>query len=410
MDRQSQVGAGRARCSVLLSTIVLACAVAAPPAEARDQLGGLGRIAKRVQQFRELQVTKEEERQIGEAVSQRMRDRYGVAQDSAVHRYVTLVGLTVVGETENADDFEWRFIVLDTDAVNAFAAPGGFVHITRGALALIQDEAELAGVLGHEIVHVTERHTIRAIQKNKSIQMGADETLSGNAALLNQVVENVYLEIVEKGFGRGEELESDEKGMAAARAAGYDPQGIVRFLVRLQDRNKSSTEKRGLFASHPEMKERLDRLAKHIAAARPGPAKTVAERYRAHITYTPVPLTEIAVVEAGAAGLAGGSPAGADAGKGGATEAKTAAGAKSSDSKTDAQAESKEQPRRGGFGLSRLLPAGGGEKQSVQASASGGPRLIDPERDAKGGSNPSLVTVTVTPADVAAFKKEGGLS
>jgi predicted Zn-dependent protease len=382
----------------VLSTIAFACAAAAVPVEARDQLGGLGQIAKRVQQFRELQVTREEERQIGEAVSQRVRDRYGVVQDSAVHRYVTLVGLTVVGETENADDFEWRFIVLDTDAVNAFAAPGGFVHVTRGALALIQDEAELAGVLGHEIVHVTERHTIRAIQKNKSIQMGADETLSGNAALLNQVVENVYLEIVEKGFGRGEELESDEKGMSAARAAGYDPQGIVRFLVRLQDRNKSSTEKRGLFASHPEMKERLDRLAKHIAAARPGPAKTVAERYRAHITYTPVPLAEIAVVEAGAAGLAGGAPA-ADAGKRGAT-----------DSKGGAQAESKEQPRRRGFGVSRLLPVGGGEKQSVQASASGGPRLIDPERDAKGGSNPSLVTVTVTPADVAAFKKEGGLS
>ncbi len=76
----------------------------------------------------------------------------------------------------------WTFIVLDTDGVNAFAAPGGYVHITRGALALIQDEAELAGVLGHEIIHVTEKHTIKSMQKSKAVQMGASETLSGSSA------------------------------------------------------------------------------------------------------------------------------------------------------------------------------------------------------------------------------------
>ena len=67
--------------------------------------------------------------------------------------------------------------MLDTDGVNAFAAPGGFIHITRGALGLIGNEAELAGVLAHEITHVTEKHTIKAIQKSKMMQMGANETL-----------------------------------------------------------------------------------------------------------------------------------------------------------------------------------------------------------------------------------------
>ena len=110
-----------------------------------------------------------------------------------MHRYVALVG-AVLAQASGKPNLPWTFIVLDTDAVNAFAAPGGFVHITRGALALIQDEAELAGVLGHEIMHVTEKHTIRAIQKSKAIQMGADETLSGNAALFNRLVDNVYLE------------------------------------------------------------------------------------------------------------------------------------------------------------------------------------------------------------------------
>ena len=189
--------------------------------------------------------------------------RYGVVQDANVHRYVALVG-TALTQISTKPNLPWKFIVLDTDAVNAFAAPGGFVHITRGALALLQDEAELAGVLGHEIIHITEQHTIRAIQKSKSIQMGANETLSGNAALLNQLAENIYLDIIEKGFGRAEENESDEKGIVLANKVGYAPQGLHRFLTRLQERNKGATEKRGLFASHPEMTERLDRLAKQI--------------------------------------------------------------------------------------------------------------------------------------------------
>ena len=236
-------------------------------------------------------------------VSQKVRERYGVVQDAAVHRYVTLVGEAVAQAT--GEKATWTFVVLDTDAVNAFAAPGGFVHITRGALALIQDEAELAGVLGHEIIHVTKKHTIRAMQKNKSIQMGADETLSGNAALLNRVAERVYLDIVEKGFGRGEEMESDEKALEAANTVGYAPQGLSRFLTRLQERNKDSKEKRGLFASHPDMKERLTRLTKQITRDKLTGTATVAARYTKNITYKPVALTEIALVEAGTAGLAG---------------------------------------------------------------------------------------------------------
>ena len=89
-----------------------------------------------------------------------MRARYGVVQDAAVHRYVTLVG-TLLAKTSTRPNLPFKFIVLDTDGVNAFAAPGGFIHITRGALALMASEAELAGVLAHEIIHVTEKHTIQ---------------------------------------------------------------------------------------------------------------------------------------------------------------------------------------------------------------------------------------------------------
>ena len=373
----------RGRRRTALACVAVICL--ASPASA--QLGRIGGAIKRAEQFQELRVTDAEEQQIGAAVSERVRQRYGVVQDANVHRYVTLVG-TAVAQATGKTDVPWNFIVLDTDAVNAFAAPGGFVHITRGALALVQDEAELAGVLGHEVVHVTEKHTIRAIQKNKSIQMGADEKLSGNAALLNQVAERVYLDIIEKGFGRSEEHESDEKGAMAANKIGYAPQGLHRFLTRLQERNKVSKEKRGLFASHPEMKERLDRLTKLITAQKLTASATVADRYRKNISYKPVALTEIATVDAGSAGLASN-------------------GEKPAATKEDAK---KEEPKKRGFGLGRLAPTGGGEQKNAQVAASGGTRGVDPEKDAKGGSNPKPVPVKVTAADIAAFKKEGGLS
>jgi beta-barrel assembly-enhancing protease len=365
-----------------------------------EQLGQLGGAVRRVQQLRDIQMSDAEERQLGAAVSERIRARYGVVQDPAVHRYVALVG-TALAQVSDKPNVAWTFIVLDTDGVNAFAAPGGFVHITRGALALAQDEAELAGVLGHEIVHIAEQHTIRSIQKSKAIQMGADETLSGNASLFNRLVDNVYLSVIENSFGRAEENESDEKAIAMANRVGYAPQGLGGFLTRLQERNKDAQEKRGLFASHPEMNERLGRLQRQITAQKLAATAVLEDRYRKHISYTPVPAAGIALVDGGAAGLAGG-----DKGEAKPAEPSNEKPAEAADAKP-----AEEAPRKRGFGgITRMVPGGGGEKKSTQVTASAAARGVDPERDAKGGSNPALVAVTVSAADLAAFKKEGGLS
>ena len=124
------------------------------------------------QKLDELNITDEEERKIGDDVSAKIRARFGVVQDPAVHKYVTLVGLSVARESERPRSLPWTFIVLDTDGVNAFASPGGLVHITRGALGLLKNEAELAGVLAHEIGHVAHKHTVNAIRKSKAVQMG----------------------------------------------------------------------------------------------------------------------------------------------------------------------------------------------------------------------------------------------
>jgi len=367
-------------------------AVAEGEGGAHGQLGQIGKgvsMARKANDLRDLQMTDAEEQVLGANVSERIRERYGVVQDAAVHRYLALVG-TALAQGSTRPGLPWTFIVLDTDGVNAFAAPGGYVHITRGALALIKNEAELAGVLGHEIIHITEKHTIRSMQKSQAVQMGAAETLSGSAGLMERVVTATYDNIVERGFGRAEENESDEMGVTLANKIGYAPNGLVGFLTTLKDRNKASKEKRGLFASHPEMQERLDRITKLIAAKKLTATATVQPRYAKSITYKPVAVTAIATVDPGAAGLAGGDG-----------EAKKTEEAKA--------AEKKEEPKKRGFGLSRMLPTGGGEKKSAQVTAAGGARGVDPEKDSKGGSNPKVVPVKLVAADIAAFKKDGGL-
>jgi Peptidase family M48 len=372
------------RCAAAGITVLI---LGGPPPAAGEQLGQIGGITgavKKANDVRDLQVTEAEEQQLGAAVSEKIRTRYGVVQDAAVHRYVTLVG-TTLAQASTRPGLAWSFIVLDTDGVNAFAAPGGYVHITRGALALLQTEAELAGVLGHELIHVAEKHTIKSIQKSKAVQMGASETLSGSSALLERAVTATYDNIVEKGFGREEENDSDEKGIALANKVGYAPDGLSAFLTRLKERNKDSTEKRGLFASHPEMDSRLANITKEIAAKKMASTATLGDRYKKFIAYTPRPMTEIATVTPGSAGLTG------DTAK---TEPK------------------KEEPKKksGGFGLSRMLPTGGGgEKQQAQVTGSGSARGVDPEKDSRGGSNPAPLPVKLASADIDSFKKEGGL-
>ena len=121
-----------------------------------------------------------------------------------VHRYVGADRNGHGSAVRNAPSLPWTFIVLDTDGVNAFASPGGFVHITRGALGLIANEAELAAVLGHEIAHVTRKHTINAIRKNNAIKLGSDQA-GGRAALIAAAANTVYDNIIENAYDRGDE-------------------------------------------------------------------------------------------------------------------------------------------------------------------------------------------------------------
>jgi hypothetical protein len=342
---------------------------------------------KRAQQLRDIQITDDEEQQIGAAVCERVRNRYGVVQDQAVHRYVSLVG-TVLAQASSRPNIPYRFIVLDTDGVNAFAAPGGYVMITRGALGLIANEAELAGVLGHELIHVTNKHTIRAIQKGKVVQIAADETIRDQRVF--QKLVDVSTDMVLAGFGRDEELESDREGLRLANRVGYDPHGLGTFLTRLTERNRSATAKQGLFASHPEMQERLNRIARQITDERLGSTAILEARYQKAIPYRAQPQAEIAVIEGGAAGLTG-----------------SGTGDKPKEGEQTTKPE--EQKKKGGFGLATLLKPSGSENKSAEVVGSGASRGLDRELNAKGGPVKTMVAVSLTAADIAAFKKEGDL-
>lgn len=366
------------------AAVVIALLVAAPPAHA--QFGALGAIKKRADQAKKvasLSISDKEERQIGEDISQRVRTEFGVVQDAALTKYVALVG-TVLARASSRPDLAWEFIVLDTDGVNAFAAPGGLVHITRGALGLIRSESELAGVLAHEIAHITKKHTVNAITKSNTVKLGTEEAGNrGRGYVIGVLVDAAYENIVENGFDRGDENDADQEGVRLANKAGYSAAGLTIFLNRLADRNKNRKERNGLFASHPDTSGRIERIGRQIRSEKLTAAALGDTRYLATVKYEPKAVTEIVTTTPGAKGVAGGDP--------------------------DEKKETKEGEKKKGGGMlgglgSRL--SGGKQKESTQASASMGGRAVDrPDRFAKGGPNPNKVRVTLSPAEIDAFRK-----
>jgi len=361
----------------MMKRLIVTLAILLVAAPAHAQLGGLKGIAKTVDKgaktFDDLNFTPEEEKQLGSDISARLREKYGVVQDKAVHKYVTLVG-TAVAVNSSKPNATWTFVVLDTDGVNAFAAPGGFVHITRGALALVQNEAELADVLGHEISHVTLEHTIKAIQKSKGLGMGTQALAAKTRQdYLKEIGDRAYAMTLENSFDSGDEKNADKNGVILASKAGYAPTQLAVFLKNLAERNKDLKERSGPFASYPETQARIDELGKVVSSQHLATTATVAARYKEAISYKPVPVSQIAQV--------------APPTTGGTTQ--------------PAEQKSSGSGKLGVSGLTSL----GKDKSSSSTISSAGSRGVNPDRDAKGGPNKALVVVTITAAELSAFTK-----
>jgi hypothetical protein len=260
------------------------------------------------------------------------------------------------------------------------------VHITRGLLGLMKNESELAGVLGHEITHITERHTINAIKKDKGIGMGTDAAGGGSlkSEIIAKVAGKAFETVFDGKWSRGDENESDKIGIQVASKVGYNPHGLADALQKVADRNASRTEPNGWFVSHPVIKDRISNIDKQIKAEKLAGTATAEARYKKNITFDAKPITEVAVDVEGAAGLASGDKK------------------KDEDKKAE---EKKEEPKKGGkFGLGNIT-GGSKQTQASQQTASAGARGGVPDRDATGGPNKNALTVKVTAAELEAFKK-----
>jgi predicted Zn-dependent protease len=347
--------------------------------------------AKTAKKIADIKVSDAEEQQIGQQVSDKVVETFGVFQDANVAKYVTLVG-AVLAQSSARPNLNWQFVVLDTEGVNAFAAPGGYIHITKGLLGLLKTEAELAGVLSHEIIHVTEKHTVKAIQKNDSVAVATGEVGGGGLAqsLVTKLAEAAYKNILNNEFSRDDEGEADDKGIQLANKIGYAPSGLAGALTKLVERNKNIQEKNGLFASHPVIKDRLAAIEKTIKDRKLDATATVQARYAKNITFDAKPAVELATVAEGSRGLAGGDGKAADT--------------KTTDANAKKEEPKKDEKKSGGL-LSRFKPGGGKQAEQSQTVASAGARGLNPDRDAVGGPNKKRVPVKIGPNDVAEFQK-----
>jgi len=244
----------------------------------RDRIAGKISDDKRLL----ISVTPEDEIKIGKQVSANLLGVAPLVKDDGLQRYVNTVGRWVALQSERPD-LPWRFGVIESADVNAFAAPGGYILITRGLYASLSEEAELAGVLGHEITHVVERHHIELLRKGTLIEEGRkalekrmnddkDETLRrlvGSGA-----------ELFARGLDKGAEFEADRRGVVLAARAGYSPYGLPAVLQKIASVAKSDDRVQLLFKTHPLPEERLRALANSMGTQydrydRPGAGGTL---------------------------------------------------------------------------------------------------------------------------------------
>jgi predicted Zn-dependent protease len=217
----------------------------------------------------------------GRAADADVRKQYKVYDSPALQEYVDRVGQQVARHSHRPN-LQYHFTVLDTPDINAFALPGGYIYITRGILAYLNSEAELAAVLGHEIGHVTARHGVR----QQSAAQAANIGIALASIFVPQINPNIGQTLsgaLLSGYGRDHELEADRLGAEYLARSEYDPQAMIRVISALKNQELFDAEiakqegrephrYHGLFATHPDNDTRLKQVvgeAGHLVVAKP---------------------------------------------------------------------------------------------------------------------------------------------
>jgi predicted Zn-dependent protease len=222
-----------------------------------DKLKGVG---DKVKQLKE--PDEGDEIELGKGVSSNLLGAAPLVNDLELQAYVNQVGRWLALHA-GRPSLPWRFGVLDDNGVNAFATPGGNVFITRGLMLRMRDEAELAGVLAHEISHVIEKHALKTMQKGAAVGLAGD-VLSQYADKKGKEdytkLVNASTELYTRGLDKEDEFAADRAGVVIAARAGYDPYGLASVLQTLASINPKDDAVALMFKTHPDSSERLQKL------------------------------------------------------------------------------------------------------------------------------------------------------
>ncbi len=202
-----------------------------------------------------------EEIRFGREIAARMVGRFGLYDNPFAMKYVNLVG-HALALNSNRPELEYHFAILNTSEINAYAAPGGYVFVTRGALEKMQDEAELAAVLGHEMTHINERHVVKEL----NIHGAEGGATAGLARLIGggtesariafyQSVDKALDMLFKSGYGREDEIQADRGAVLLCTLSGYDPSALVRYFERISIVKGKAIET--LDKTHPAFTDRV---------------------------------------------------------------------------------------------------------------------------------------------------------
>ncbi|MGA1530572.1 MAG: M48 family metallopeptidase [Kiritimatiellia bacterium] len=231
-------------------------------------------------------ITPEQEYFIGRSVGATIVNTYRVYPDDQANAYLNRLGQSVARFSELPETFRgYRFLILETDEVNAFAAPGGFIFISRGMIRLCRSEDDLAAVIAHEVGHVQHRHAVKAIKNSRLtsaltiLALESAKSLGGSdLAAVTEAFEGSISDITSTlmtgGYARSQEREADRAAVSILQRMGYRPGALVDVLARMDEVLKS--DKRGFGSTHPPATSRIDEIRPLLAS--PGPSSAVEAR------------------------------------------------------------------------------------------------------------------------------------
>ena len=267
-------------CLLRLGLLAVALGLASPGIQAQSRSIDLGSVFDTAKNLAKSQsvgsMSEEEELAIGKEVVAATLGTYPPLKDTGLQHRLNQVGVWVALQSSRPD-LPWRFAAVESETINAFAAPGGTILVTRGMLDYVTNEAELGCVLGHEIGHVTRRHHIAVLQKSLLAAAGASAlgvaSKSGGSEAYRKLVIDESKVIFTRRLDRGAEREADDDGVLLAARAGYDPAACLNFMQRLAGLKADTGSLESLYKTHPTAKERVvdvDAALGRLKGAAPG--------------------------------------------------------------------------------------------------------------------------------------------